>query len=172
MTPSFPPPSSHRPPFELKTDALDPGTGIFDARYTCDSDNSSPEVRWSEPPEGTTTLALVMDDPDAPQGLFIHWVVYGIPPSVRHLPAGIPPQESLPNGIRQGLNSARKLGYFGPCPPAGDAPHRYRLTLYALHTPIELDSRMTGEELRRRMEGRILARAETTGRYGRARQAG
>jgi Raf kinase inhibitor-like YbhB/YbcL family protein len=158
--------------FQITTDAIDPSTRIFDVRYTCDSDNSSPEIRWNDPPEGTTSFALVMDDPDAPGGTFIHWVVYDIPLAVRHLPAGIPSQEVLPNGIRQGLNTARKLGYFGPCPPQGDAPHGYRLTLYALNQRVEPEPRLTGEQLRDRIRNAVIAQIETMGRYGRARKAG
>ncbi len=159
-------------PFQISTDAIDRSTQTFDARYTCDSDNSSPEVRWSDPPEGTTSFALVMDDPDAPNGTFIHWVVYDIPESVRHLPAGIPPQEVLPNGIRQGLNTARKLGYFGPCPPHGDTPHQYRLTLYALRNRIEPEPRLSGENLRERIRTEVIEQIETIGRYSRAKKAG
>ena len=158
--------------FEVTTDAIDTTSGTFDVRYTCDAGNSSPEIRWNEPPQGTTCFALIMEDPDAPSGPFTHWVVYDIPAFVRHLPAGIPPQETLPNGIRQGLNTTRKLGYFGPCPPEGDQPHRYRLTLYALRNRISPRSRLTVEELRDEMRGDVLAQAETTGRYERARKAG
>jgi Raf kinase inhibitor-like YbhB/YbcL family protein len=150
----------------LTTDAFDP-KGFFDPRYTCDLDNSSPELRWSDPPEGTQSLALVAEDPDAPSGLFIHWVVYSIPPSVRHLPAGVPSQESLPNGIRQGINSYGKLGYAGPCPPAGDRPHRYVFRLYALRDAPELPSRATREQLLPLIEPLILEIAEMTGHYQR-----
>ena len=163
----------HATSFQITTDAIDAKTQWFDERYTCDSDNSSPEVRWNDPPEGTVALALIMDDPDAPHGAFIHWVVYAIPPSVRHLPAGIPAQESLHHGIRQGLNTAKKLGYFGPCPPQGDSPHRYRLRLYALKQTVEFEGRPNAEQLHERLQGRVLAQAETVGKYARkARKAG
>ena len=161
------------PSFQISTDAIDLQSKWFDVRYTCDSDNSSPEIRWEHPPEGTQAFALIMDDPDAPHGLFIHWVVYSIPASVRHLPAGIPPQEVLPNGIRQGLNTARKLGYFGPCPPQSETPHRYRLTLYALRQPVDITGRTTGEELRRQIQDQILEQTQTIGLYARqTRKAG
>jgi Raf kinase inhibitor-like YbhB/YbcL family protein len=110
--------------FTISTDAID-DRGIFDPRYTCDQDNSSPELRWQDVPPGTAGFALIAEDLDAPSGIFAHWVIYNIPPELLHLPAGIPPQESLPNGIRQGLNSFGKLGYSGPCPPARDRAHRY-----------------------------------------------
>ncbi|MBU6375262.1 MAG: YbhB/YbcL family Raf kinase inhibitor-like protein [Bdellovibrionales bacterium] len=160
-------------PFQLTTDAIQTETQRFDVRYTCDSDNSSPEIRWQSPPDETEAFALIMDDPDAPQGTFFHWVVYSIPPQVRHLPAGIPPQEVLPHGIRQGLNTARKLGYFGPCPPPDDPPHRYRITLYALKGHIELPGKMSGEELRRRIQEHVIAQTQAVGLYARQhRRAG
>src|SRR5688572_9588399 len=109
---------------KLWTDALD-SHGNFDPRYTCDVDNSSPEVRWDDVPMEARSLAMIVEDPDAPKGLFTHWLVYSIPRELLHLPAGIPPQDALPNGIRQGLNSFGKLGYAGPCPPRGDSAHRY-----------------------------------------------
>jgi Raf kinase inhibitor-like YbhB/YbcL family protein len=151
----------------LTTDAMD-SKRFFDPRYTCDQDNSSPELRWTDPPEETRSFALVAEDPDAPSGLFVHWVVYGIPASVRHLPAGVPAQESLPNGIRQGINSYGKLGYAGPCPPAGDHPHRYIFRLYALRGTPELPGRARREQLLPLIEPYVIAMAEVTGRYQRA----
>ena len=151
----------------ISTDAINPQTHQFDARYTCDVDNSSPEIRWNSSPTGTQCFALIMDDPDAIAGPFFHWVVFSIPPEIRHLPAGIPPQEVLPNGIRQGLNSTKRLGYFGPCPPPGDTPHRYRLTLYALKKPIESQGQLTGSQLRAEFKDHVLAQAEVIGLYGR-----
>ena len=146
---------------------------MIDVRYTCDADNSSPELRWSSPPDGTETFALIMDDPDAPNGSFIHWVVYSIPGEVRHLPAGIPPQDSLPNKIRQGINGARKLGYFGPCPPQQDAPHRYRWTLYALRGCPPLEGKLQASTLLDKIRPHIIGTAIRQGVYRRAtRQAG
>jgi len=161
------------PSFSVTTDSIHSRTHQFDVRYTCDGDNSSPEIRWSAPPDGTQSLALILEDPDAPGGNFIHWVVYSIPPEVRHLPAGIPPQEELPNGIRQGINHLRKLGYFGPCPPHGASPHRYIITLYALKIPPSIEGRLTATQLRERIEGKILAQTSQVGHYARAaRKAG
>src|SRR6185437_4406580 len=115
--------------FELITDAI-LDNGSFDPRYTCDIDNSSPELRWRDPPEPVACFALIAEDLDHPQK-FAHWVVFNIPSTVRHLPAGIPPQEELPNGIKQGLNDWGKLGYAGPCPPTHSKPHRYAIRIYA-----------------------------------------
>jgi Raf kinase inhibitor-like YbhB/YbcL family protein len=118
--------------FRVWSDSIDPLSRSIDPRYTCDLDNSSPEIRWENPPKDTLSLALVLRDPDASAGNFYHWMVYSIPSSLGHLPAGIPAQELLPNGVRQGLNSQGRLGYYGPCPPQGDPAHRYIFELYAL----------------------------------------
>ena len=150
---------------KLWTDAVDP-RGQIDARYTCDLDNSSPEFRWIEGPPEALSYALIAEDPDAPSGTFTHWVVYRIPPTLSHLPAGIPPQDQLPNGIRQGLNSFGKLGYAGPCPPRNSA-HRYVFRLYALREMPDLPSRMTSELFLEAITPVILATAEISGRYQR-----
>lgn len=154
---------------EISTDAINE-QGVIDPRYTCDFDNSSPELRWTDPPEGTASLALIVEDPDAPQGLFTHWVVFDIPTSIRHLPAGIPAQDALPNGIRQGANSFGKLGYAGPCPPAGDSPHRYFFRIYALKSRLEIPHRATRDQLFTAIQPSIIATAEIMGRYRRAIQ--
>lgn len=156
---------------EIYTDAISLD-GFFDPRYTCDLDNSSPELRWQDPPPGTMQFALVAEDPDASPDIFGHWVIYGIPPDIRHLPAGIPPQDSLPNGILQGLNGYGKLGYAGPCPPF-DKQHRYVFRLYALNEPVQLSSRATRLKLLEEILPHVIATAETTGYYQRiARKAG
>jgi Raf kinase inhibitor-like YbhB/YbcL family protein len=154
---------------QLTSDSLD-RHGMFDPRYTGDFDNSSPELRWDQAPEGTACFALVAEDPDAPKGLFTHWLIYGIPESLHHLPAGIPAQESLPNGIRQGLNSYGKLGYAGPMPPVGDRPHRYIFRLYALRERPEFVPRMTREQLLALIEPLTIGTAEFMGRYQRGFQ--
>lgn len=152
--------------FVLTTDALD-DQGFFDPRYTCDLDNSSPELRWDSPPNHTASLALITEDLDTPGGPTTHWLVYNIPPTLFHLPAGIPPQESLPNGIRQGINSFGKLGYTGPCPPLRAKPHRYVIRLYALSSTLELPSRATREQLVEKISPKILKVIEIAGRYQR-----
>jgi Raf kinase inhibitor-like YbhB/YbcL family protein len=148
------------------TDAI-ANDGSFDPRYTCDLDNSSPELRWENVPEGTVGFALIAEDPDARNGVFTHWVIYNIPPDVRHLPAGIPPQEALPNGIRQGVNSYGKLGYAGPCPPMEDSPHRYVFRLFALSQLPALPSRLRRDDLLSSIEALILSESATEGRYQR-----
>jgi Raf kinase inhibitor-like YbhB/YbcL family protein len=157
---------------KLWTDATD-SQGQFDARYTCDADNSSPELHWSNAPAKTKSFALVIDDIDAPQG-FCHWVVYHIPAHVSHLPAGIAPQDTLPNGIRQGLNSWGRLGYGGPCPPIGHHAHRYLFRLYALSETPKVQGRLNREQLINLIQPITLATAECEGSYMRstAKKAG
>ena len=153
----------------LTSDAID-SRGYFDPRYTCDADNSSPELRWENAPENTAGFALIAEDPDANRGLFTHWSIYNIPSKIHHLPAGIPPQEVLPNGIRQGANGYGKLGYSGPCPPSkesGDQDHHYVFRLYALAALPEIAPRSTREQVLQAIEPYILARTELTGRYHR-----
>ena len=150
----------------ISTDAIG-SDGNFDPRYTCDIDNSSPELRWEDPPEKTAGFAVIAEDPDVENGVFTHWLIYNIPPEVRHLPAGIPPQEALPNGIRQGINSFGKLGYAGPCPPLGAAAHRYCFRLLALSEVPSFQNRMRRQEFLSAVEHLILAQSEIVGRYQR-----
>jgi Raf kinase inhibitor-like YbhB/YbcL family protein len=156
----------------LSTDALD-DHGFLDPRYTCDFDNSSPELRWEGTSENAVSFAVVAEDPDAPGGIFTHWLIYNIPAALRHLPAGIPPQDTLPNGIKQGLNSFGKLGYAGPCPPVGDREHRYVFRLYVLSRAPELTSRAQREELLAALSDCTLETGELHALYRRhAQRAG
>jgi Raf kinase inhibitor-like YbhB/YbcL family protein len=139
--------------------------GNFDARYTCDLDNSSPELRWENVPESVACFSVIAEDLDAPQGTFTHWVIYNIPGEVHHLPAGIPPQDTLPNGIKQGINSFGKLGYAGPCPPPGDRPHRYVFNVYAISQLPPLQSRMTSKDLRQAIQAFVVATGQLQGKY-------
>jgi len=150
----------------LNTDAID-SRGYFDPRYTCDADNSSPELRWDDIPAETAGFALIAEDPDAPRGTFVHWVIYNIPVKIHHLPAGIPPQEVLPNGIKQGVNQYGKLGYAGPCPPAGNHSHRYLFKLFALRALPETSSRVDAAQLMQLITPHILAGCSLTGHYQR-----
>ena len=153
---------------ELSTDSIN--HGFFDPRYTCDFDNSSPEIHWSDVPAHAKGFVLIAEDHDSPKGLFTHWMVYNIPAHVHHLPAGIPAQETLPNGIRQGINSFGKLGYGGPSPAVGERPHRYFFRLYALRDLPELPSRASRELLMAAIEPLVIATAQFMGRYERAIQ--
>ncbi len=140
--------------------------GTIPKQYTCDGPDLSPPLSWTGTPEGTKSLALIMDDPDAPVGTWVHWVLYNLPASVHELAEGVPTTETLPNGARQGRNDFRKIGYGGPCPPPGPA-HRYFFKLYALDTELSLAPGASKGQLEEAMKGHILGQAELMGRYGR-----
>jgi hypothetical protein len=134
--------------------------------YTCDGTDVSPPLAWTDPPQGTVSLALILDDPDAPAGTWVHWVLYNVPAASRALPERVPTVDILPDGTRQGLNDFSRIGYGGPCPPRGPA-HRYRFKLFALDTVLDLHHRATTAHLERAMKGHLLAKAELHGRYQR-----
>jgi len=150
--------------FELTSPAFAHGETI-PCKYTCDGEDISPPLRWSDPPQGTQSLALIADDPDAPIGTWVHWVLYNLPAETRGLPEAIPPDADLPDGSRHGRNSWRRLGYGGPCPPSGT--HRYFFKLYALDTVLDLVASASKKQLLRTMERHILAQAELMGVYAR-----
>lgn len=133
---------------------------IIPEKYTCDSQNISPPLEFEDVPEGTKSLALIMDDPDAPGRIFVHWVVWNIPPDTRQIP-----ENSVPGGTMQGTTDFGRTGYGGPCPPSGT--HRYFLKLYALDTTLQLASTAIKGEIEAVMEGHILAQAELIGLYNR-----
>ena len=134
-------------------------------RYSCDGPDVSPDLAWSGVPEGAASLALICDDPDAPMGTWVHWVLFNIPVDADGLPAEIPSDAALENGARHGTNDFRRLGYGGPCPPGGT--HRYFFKLYALDTMLELESGITKAQLLEAMEGHILAEGQLMGTYSR-----
>ena len=139
--------------------------GMIPERYTCDGRNVSPDLTWAGIPGETRTLALICDDPDAPVGTWVHWVLFNMPASADGLPAGIPPDATLENGARHGTNDFRRLGYGGPCPPGGT--HRYFFKLYALDSALDLESGITKARLLEAMKGHILAEAHLMGKYKR-----
>jgi Raf kinase inhibitor-like YbhB/YbcL family protein len=154
-------------PMTLKlTTSAFKATADIPAQYTCDGADMSPALSWSAPPEGTQSLALILEDPDAPGRTWVHWVLYDLPPTERELPAGVPPEDKLPSGARQGRNDFRRTGYGGPCPPPGPG-HRYYFKLFALDKKLELPPGSTREQVDRSMHGHILAHAELMGRYHR-----
>ena len=140
--------------------------GDIPRKYTCDGTDLSPSLRWENPPAGTKTFALIADDPDAPVGTWVHWVIYDMPAATAELPEGTPATETLPTGAKQGMNDFRKVGYGGPCPPPGPA-HRYFFKLYALDRETSLKPRATKQQLLEAIKGHILAEAQLTGRYKR-----
>lgn len=143
---------------------------VIPSEFTCEGSNRSPALYWSEPPQGTQSFALIMEDPDVSSKTWVHWVLYDLPVTVRNLPEGIPGLMQLANGELQGINSTRKTGYYGPCPPSGT--HRYFFRVYALDTVLNLDPPAAGkEEVMAAMKGHILARGRLMGRYSRSPSA-
>jgi len=142
--------------------------GDIPRNHTCDGADVSPALAWSDPPTGTQSFSLIMDDPDAPAGTWVHWVLYDLPVRVAELPQGVPPDETLANGAKQGVNDFRKVGYGGPCPPPGK-PHRYFFTLYALDTTLRLPVDAGRARLDRAMGGHVLAQTRLVGTYTRNR---
>ena len=134
-------------------------------KHTCDAEDISPDLTWSGVPKEAKSLALICDDPDAPVGTWVHWVLFNIPAAVTALAAGIPPDAVLNNGSRHGKNDFRKLGYGGPCPPGGT--HRYFFKIYALDTLLTLESGSTKAQLVAAMKGHILAEGQLMGKYKR-----
>lgn len=150
--------------FELSSSEFSQGEPI-PQEYSCDGENVSPALTWSEPPEGTDALVLIMDDPDAPSGDFVHWVLYGLPAGSGSLPRAVPAQEDGPDGSLQGVNGRGQLGYTGPCPPGGT--HRYFFHLYAVQGAIELAAGEKKGAVLQAIDDRTLAVAELMGTYTR-----
>jgi len=140
--------------------------GSIPRAYTCDGADTSPRLSWTAPPPTTKSLALIVIDPDAPQGTFVHWVLYNLPPSTRELPEGFPQKEQLPDGTQQGLNDFPKVGYGGPCPPR-NSRHRYLFILYAVDTKLDLPPGVTRKQVEEALKGHVVAHGDLTARYGR-----
>lgn len=139
--------------------------GTIPQKYTCDGADVSPPLAWDNVPEGTKSFALICDDPDAPMGTWVHWVLFNLPADTHNLPEAVPPDKELSNGARQGTNDFRKIGYGGPCPPSGT--HRYYFKLYALDTLLDLPAGVSKAQLLKAMEGHVLAEGQLMGRYSR-----
>jgi Raf kinase inhibitor-like YbhB/YbcL family protein len=150
---------------QLTASAFKPGSDI-PAQFTCDGADISPALSWSTPPEGTESFVLIMEDPDAPGGTWVHWVLYDLPATERELAAGVALEGELPSGARQGRNDFKRIGYCGPCPPRGPA-HRYYFRLHALDKRLGLQPGASRREIDRMMRGHIVASAELMGRYRR-----
>lgn len=147
-----------------------PDGGAIPAAHTCDGADASPPLEWSGVPAGTRSLALIMEDPDAPAGTWVHWVLYDLPGDLRKLGSQPHKTERRAGGGKHGacwgVEEFSRVGYHGPCPPPGD-PHRYVFTLYALSAPPDLPPGRAKPELLAAIEGAVLATAALTGRYGR-----
>lgn len=137
------------------------------ARYTCDGRNVSPPLKWTNVPPATKSLVLIAEDPDAAAGTWVHWVLYGLAPNLAELPEGLPRDQYVMGGARQGLNDFRHLGYGGPCPPQGK-PHRYFFRLYALGAEIDLPPGAIKGNVVRGLEPHLLGEGELMGTYQRA----
>ena len=151
--------------FQIESKAFEPN-GNIPAQHTCDGEDLSPALLWRDPPAHTKSFVLISDDPDAPIGTWVHWVLYDIPGSVRELEEGIQKSETLSNGAKQGVTDFGRPGYGGPCPPPGK-PHRYFFKLYALDVFLDLVPRKTKADLLQAMNGHILAQTQVIGRYKR-----
>lgn len=133
---------------------------------TCDGEDVSPPLRWSEPARPAVSFAVISDDPDAPVGTWVHWVLFNLPAETRELVENAEGASGLPAGALQGVTDFRRLGYGGPCPPPGK-PHRYFFKVYALDRTLDLDAGATKADVERAMRGCILDQGELVGRYGR-----
>ena len=151
--------------FQLQSSAFKPGAEI-PQKFTCQGSDISPALSWSGAPAGTKSFALIADDPDAPAGTWVHWVIYDLPSSATQLAESVTKTEKTQGGGTQGTNDFKKVGYGGPCPPPGNA-HRYFFKLYALDTALNLKPGASKADLEKAMKGHTLAHAELVGTYKR-----
>jgi len=149
---------------DIKSKAFMEG-GMIPAKYTCDGENVSPPLEWTNAPPGTKSFALISDDPDAPAGTWVHWVIYNIPPEVTKLDEHIKPEKEFSTGMRQGNNDWPKIGYGGPCPPSGT--HRYYFKLYAVDALLNLKPGVTKAQVLQAIKGHVLAEAQLMAKYRR-----
>jgi Raf kinase inhibitor-like YbhB/YbcL family protein len=150
---------------ELSSSAFHEGKPIPE-RYTGDGKDISPPLQWTDPPVGTKCFALIADDPDAPRGTWVHWVLFNLPPETRSLVEGVPKKETLANGAQHGTTDFGGVGYGGPAPPKGK-PHRYFFKLYALDDVLKLPAGATKADVETAMKGHVLAEAQVMGTYQR-----
>lgn len=144
-----------------------PNGARIPVKFTADGEDRSPPLVFEGTPAGTKAFALICDDPDAPIGTWVHWVLYNIPPTATGLAEGVPAQPTLADGSHHGTNSWRRLGYGGPSPP-GHKPHRYFFRLYALREPIASGPGLLAKDVTNAIQGRVIESAEFMGTYGRS----
>lgn len=149
---------------KLTSPSFSEGQGIPKV-YTGEGEDISPALQWTNPPAGTKSFALVCDDPDAPMGVWVHWIVYNMPPELRSLKEHFPKDPRLPDGTRQGRTDFGQAGYGGPYPPSGT--HRYFFKLYALDALLTVPGKAAKFDLVRAMQGHVLAQAQLMGTYKR-----
>lgn len=135
------------------------------SKYTCDGENISPALHWNKPSDKVKHYCLIVEDPDAPSGTFVHWIVFDIPANITTLNEDITNQKNLPDSAEMGTNDGRRIGYFGPCPPSGT--HRYYFRIYAIDSVLKLDAGATKAAVMRAMEGHVIAKGELMGKYQR-----
>jgi Raf kinase inhibitor-like YbhB/YbcL family protein len=140
---------------------------LIPRKYTCDGNDLTPPLSWSSLPAGTKSVALICDDPDAPAGMWVHWVIFNIPATEKGLAEGVTSAGGLPAGSKQGINDFHKMDYGGPCPPGGT--HRYFFKVYALDTVLALSEGASKGQLLKAMEGHILDQGQLMGKYSRQR---
>jgi len=150
---------------EITSPGLENGQ-MIPVDYTADGKDVSPPLEWKDLPEGTKSVAIICEDPDAPRGIFVHWIIFNISPKAEGLPEGVPASEVLQGGMRQGTNSLGKVGYRGPSPPKGPA-HRYFFRLYALDTMLDVPQGAHKTQLLEAMDGHVIGEGELMGKYGR-----
>ncbi len=153
------------PSMMLESSAFAAGETI-PAEFSCDGNNVSPPLQWSDPPEGTQAYVLLVEDPDVASNTYDHWVLYDLPVDWRLLGIAVSPSGTLPKGTLEGKNSAGKVGYTGPCPPKGQT-HHYRFRVYALDTPTGLDAGASKSDVLKAMQGHVLGYGELIGVFGR-----
>lgn len=158
------PETPHTHTLKVWSKAFDYGDKI-PSRFTCDGEDISPDLAWSGAPGGTQSYAVIADDPDAPNGMWVHWVIYNIPLPVTNLPPALPRKEMLANGELQGQTDFGRVGYGGPCPPSGT--HRYFFKVYALDSMLDFKPGASKAEIELAMEGHVLAQGELMGKYQR-----
>ena len=151
---------------EVTSSAFTEGARI-PKKYTCDGQDISPALKWSGVPQKTKSIALICDDPDAPSGTWVHWVVYSIPPDVTELQEGVVKTNVLPDGAKQGTTDFKRIGYGGPCPPRGHGAHHYYFKVYALDIQVGLKAGATKKDLEKSMKGHILGQGQLIGTYER-----
>jgi len=149
---------------KVSSQAFEEG-GMIPRKHTCDGEDVSPPLTWTGVPDGAKTIALIGDDPDAPMGTWVHWVLFNLPANVKELAEATPPDKELSSGAKQGKNDFRRIGYGGPCPPGGT--HRYFFKLYALDIALNLAAGATKGDLLKAMQGHVLAEGQLMGKYKR-----
>ncbi|MHC4138313.1 MAG: YbhB/YbcL family Raf kinase inhibitor-like protein [Planctomycetota bacterium] len=148
----------------IRSNAFENGE-LIPKKYTCDGEDVSPHLSWTQLPKETKSVVLICDDPDAPMGTWVHWVLFGLSPDTLELPEGISPEKKVLGGAKHGLNDFRRYGYGGPCPPGGT--HRYFFKLYAVDIQVDLNAGATKKEVLNAIKEHILEEAQLMGRYSR-----